>query len=143
MFKYFYFSGDKTAELSASTGLMRDGSECVLLILILSVIYINIYSWQPKWAEKKSEKSHYWCFVFILLRLMIYDVLPNKGDIYKHHKIFLLYPLMFMCVSFLPPSPPIVCPIFFTHKGWQTFYIKVSMRQTIYIGGGYVHVDRE
>ena len=42
-----YISGDKTAELSESTGLIRDGSEFVLLILTLSVIIVNTFAWTP------------------------------------------------------------------------------------------------
>ena len=40
--------GDKTAELSQSTGLIPDGSEFVSLILTLSVIYANIWLWDLK-----------------------------------------------------------------------------------------------
>jgi hypothetical protein len=42
------FSGDKTAELSQSTGLIRDGSEFVSLSLTISVIYANIWLWDLK-----------------------------------------------------------------------------------------------
>ena len=41
-------SGDKTAELSRSTGLIRDGSEFISLILTLSVINVNIKFWELK-----------------------------------------------------------------------------------------------
>jgi len=40
--------GDKTAELSRSTGLIRDGSEFISLILTLSVINVNIKFWELK-----------------------------------------------------------------------------------------------